>query len=95
MYDELNRRHFTEAGILNDRSLLLDTAEKVLGGVRDREKCGDFLASSRGVDAVLRTVDMVHELGIHGIPTLVVDGGRTVLGGAERANSVANALRQV
>jgi hypothetical protein len=94
VYDELNRRHFTEGGILNDKTLLLDTVELILGS-EEMSKCGDFLESSRGVEAVMRTVDAVHDLGVHSIPTLIIDGGRTVMSGAERADSVADALRQV
>eukprot|EP00602_Paraphysomonas_sp_CaronLab_P007948 CAMPEP_0185035476 /NCGR_PEP_ID=MMETSP1103-20130426/26918_1 /TAXON_ID=36769 /ORGANISM="Paraphysomonas bandaiensis, Strain Caron Lab Isolate" /LENGTH=218 /DNA_ID=CAMNT_0027572571 /DNA_START=187 /DNA_END=843 /DNA_ORIENTATION=+ len=91
LYNLLNKKHFTESGILNDTDLLLDSAEAVGA---DRRVCATFLESSRGKDAVLRTVDMVHELGIHSIPTLVVDG-RYVVSGAARADEVANTLRQV
>lgn len=94
VYDELNRKHFTESGILNDKMLLLDAAESVLGS-DERQKCSEFLGSYRGVEAVMRTVDAVHELGIHSIPTLVIDGGRVVMSGAERAESIAETLLDV
>ena len=35
------------------------------------------------------------DLGIHSIPTLLVDGGRFVVGGAARASEVEQALRRV
>ena len=34
-----------------------------IGGV-DRAQCETFLQSTAGVDAVLRTVDMVHSMGV-------------------------------
>ena len=94
LYDELNHRHFTQGAILNDMDMLLDCAETILGPP-GRDQCETFLGLDTGVDAVLQTVSNVHQMGIHSIPTLVVDGGAIVISGAERAEGVAHALRQV
>jgi predicted DsbA family dithiol-disulfide isomerase len=71
LYSVLNRKHFTEGGILNDLDMLLDSVEEAGA---DRADCERFLLSTDGVESIFRTVDAVHSLGIHSIPTVVVDG---------------------
>ena len=92
LYDALNRKHFIEGGVLNDMGLLLDTVEQV--GL-DRAACEEFLLSSTGEREVLETVDRVQALGIHSIPTLVLDGGKYVLNGAADSAEVSRALRRI
>jgi predicted DsbA family dithiol-disulfide isomerase len=91
LYASLNRRHFTEGGALNDLNLLLGAAEDV--GV-DTIDANTFLASSQGETEVLRAVDIVHQLGIHSIPTLIVDG-QYMLNGATHYNEICDTLRSV
>jgi predicted DsbA family dithiol-disulfide isomerase len=91
VYDELNRRHFTEGGILNDMALLLDSCKQV--GL-NRKECEQFLLSHEGVDEILQTVDLVHSYGIHSIPTLIVDG-KYMIDGAAHADDVIKILRQI
>lgn len=91
LYAVLNRKHFIEGGILNDMNLLLDSVDEV--GL-NREECEQFLKSDVGVDSVLRTVDEVQKLGIHSIPTLVVDGQYTV-GGTAPIEEIFEVLKMV
>lgn len=92
MYNILNRKHFTEGGILNDESLLLSAIDEI--GL-DRQKCKEFLDSKEGTEEILKMVDMVHALGIHGIPVLIINGGQAVIQGAAHADEIASQLRQV
>lgn len=117
LYSSLNRRHFQEAGILNDLSLLLDAVAEV--GPEHGLNVGEAEAFLQGHDAagsrsaavaaaaaaaaseaeVLAAVERVHdELGVHSIPTLLIDGGRVLLGGVasmEARSEVFDALRAV
>ncbi len=91
VYDLLNHKHFIEAGILNDMSLLLDACEQA--GLQ-RQECARFLSSEEGAQEILHTVDLVNSYGIHSIPTLVVDG-KYMVNGASPADEVAETLRRV
>mmetsp|Transcript_18079 Transcript_18079/g.33932 ORF Transcript_18079/g.33932 Transcript_18079/m.33932 type:complete len:235 (+) Transcript_18079:153-857(+) len=93
LYEVLNRKHFIEGSLLNDMDMLKSALEEI-GGV-DVARCDAFLQSSEGVEAVLRTVDMVHSMGVHSIPTLVIDGGTFVLDGATRAGDIVTTLRKI
>jgi predicted DsbA family dithiol-disulfide isomerase len=61
LYEVLNRKHFTEGCLLNDMSVLVSALEEI-GGV-DVSRCEAFLQTRDGVEAVLRTVDLVHSMG--------------------------------
>jgi predicted DsbA family dithiol-disulfide isomerase len=93
LYDVLNRKHFTEQGILNDMTLLLEAAGEV--GC-DVHACRLFLESREGEEEILSTYHRVtEECGINSIPTLIVDGGKYVISGAVHANTIADTLRAV
>ena len=92
VYDDLNRRHFIEGAKLNDRRMLLDLA--AAHGC-DREAAAAYLDSPEGAEDVRRTYQAVQEMGINGIPTFVIDGGATVLGGAVHAAELERTLRQI
>lgn len=91
LYDILNRKHFIEGGVLNDMALLLEACDEA--GV-DKDECRDFLLTDKGSAHIMNAVDIVHSLGIHSIPTLIVDG-QHVVNGAARAGEVAQTLRRV
>lgn len=93
LYSVLNRKHFIEGGLLNDIEILKEALQEIEDV--DVDKCITFVLSNQGEEAVLRTVDLVHSLGIHSIPTLVIDGGSFVLDGANRSEDVARTLRQI
>jgi len=102
-YELLNRRHFTERGVLDDMELLLEAVDAVNlwyaanparspGGL-DREAVRVYLDSTRGMAAVLRVYDEVQRLGIYSIPTVVADG--QVYGGHVEAQGITRRLRQI
>ena len=91
LYDVLNRKHFIEGGVLNSTALLLDSAVEV--GV-DRGACEAFLDTDVGVSEILSAVDIVQQLGIHSIPTLIVDG-KYFVNGAQTSQYIKEILRAV
>ena len=91
LYAELNRRHFTEGAALNDPSVLTDAAAAVGLG---RQEAAAFVKSKEGEAEVISAYERTQELGIHSIPTLVVDGA-VMLSGASRADEVETALRGI
>ena len=93
LYSVLNRRHFTEAGVLNDVNLLLDSCDEV--GI-DRRICEDFLTSAAELckNEVLDMYEAVTRKGIHSIPTTIVDG-QFVFSGAVRSSEYLSAFNQI
>ena len=81
--------HFVNQQLLDDDDVLVRAAEAV--GVSGAEAAA-FLNSDDAEDAVFRAVDHVHALGVHSIPTLLIDG-RLALSGAARFDEVLAELR--
>jgi predicted DsbA family dithiol-disulfide isomerase len=92
LYNVLNRKHFIEGGILNDQYLLLSAVDEI--GL-NRQECQEFLDSKEGINEILQTVDIVHSLGIHSIPVLIINGGQAIVQGAAVADEVIDKLREV
>ena len=88
LYAELNRRHFCDRGILNSDAMLADAIKHV--GIAGNEH---LLAAKECTDRVLEKYNRVLELGIHSIPTLIIDG-RLLLSGASRENEVLQYLKE-
>lgn len=78
--------------MLNDMTCLLDAAAEV--GL-EVFACETFLRSTKGEREILQTVDYVHSIGVHSIPTLVIDGGRDFISGAAEVDTVVATLRSV
>ena len=92
LYEELNRRHFLQAGVLNDRALLVESLGTLQLSESQMSDAIAFLDSGRGEDQILALYDRVtRQFGIHSIPTLVVDGRYTV-SGAQTADEVLQVL---
>jgi predicted DsbA family dithiol-disulfide isomerase len=93
-YAAINRRHFLEAGVLNDDGLL--TASLAEAGLADGAltEAVSYLHSDEGAAEVLATYDRVQAMGIHSIPTLVVDAKHTV-SGAARMDEILSVLERV
>lgn len=89
VYSHLNHAHFVEAQLLNDVGLLVAAAAAV--GL-DATEVEAFVRSDEGESEVLQAAQVVQRLGIHSIPTLVVDGLVTV-SGAAASDEVLDALR--
>lgn len=96
LYAALNRRHFIESGVLNDPELLKGALGDVgVGPGTGLEEAQAFLESGRGTRAVLSMYDTVTEqMGIHSIPTLIVDG-KYMVSGAARSGEVLKMLERV
>lgn len=92
VYDRLNTLHFVEGRRLNDRAMLVGVAAEC--GL-DAGLAEAALASGEGRAQVKATYRRVQELGVHSIPTFVLDGGGAVLGGAAHARELEAALREV
>ena len=93
LYAIFNRKHFLEAGVLNDRELLAASLGEVgLEGAALHDSL-TFLDSERGTDTVLAHWERVQALGIFSIPTLVVDG-KYRTSGAGRADEVLALLER-
>ena len=83
LYDELNRRHFLEAGVLNDITLLKEAVASIGLRAADQKLTFDYIDSDRGVEETLYLYEQTQRLGINSIPTLVIDGQYLVSGAAQ------------
>ena len=93
LYAIFNRKHFMEAGVLNDRELLAASLSEVGLEGAALHSALTFLDGERGTDTVLAHWDRVQALGIYSIPTLVVDG-KYQTSGAGRSNEVLALLER-
>ena len=95
LYSVLNRKHFIEAGILNDKKLLLESLKETGLTEEELQLSIDFLKDeSRGKQEVLQMYEKVQAMGIYSIPTLVVD--RTyIVNGAARADEVLQVFNKL
>jgi predicted DsbA family dithiol-disulfide isomerase len=55
----------------------------------------DFLYGTDGRDEILQTVEMVHDFGINGIPTFILEAGETIWSGAIHANEMVQYFRTI
>ena len=92
VYDILNRVHFVEGRKLNDRALLVAVAYEA--GL-DGDAAELYLSSGKGADDVRRVYNRVQQMGVHSIPTFVIDGGRFVMSGAAHASELEATLRKI
>ena len=53
----------------------------------------DYLYGTDGRDEIFQTVEMVHDFGINGIPTFIMEAGETVLSGAVHAKELVQVFR--
>ena len=90
LYSELNRRHFTEAGVLNDKTMLIEAMGVLHLDEIELIEAITFLNDDKlGYDVVMEYVRRVADLGVHSIPTLIVDG-RLSASGAQTSENVLN-----
>jgi len=94
LYDQLNQRHFLQAGVLNDRSLLSASIAGIGLSSQHVQELEEFLDNPlRGREVTLELYQRTQSLGVDSIPTLVVDG-QYMLSGAARASEVERVLKQ-
>lgn len=91
LYADLNKRHFEGGAKLNDSALLAEAAARV--GV-PRDEAERFLASGEGEDEISSATATLRRLGVHSIPTFVVDG-QLVVNGAARAEEFVDLFDRI
>ena len=89
-YAHLNHAHFVGGALLNDMELL--RAAAAAAGV-DADEAEAFLRTPRGEAEVWRTIATLDRLGVHSIPTLIVQG-QVMAQGAEREDEYLEVLRE-
>ncbi|KAH8055834.1 DSBA-like thioredoxin domain containing protein [Aureococcus anophagefferens] len=93
MYADLNHRHFELGKKLNDRAMLLEVA--VAAGA-ELSKAMDFLDDpDAGREEITAAQAKLRELGVSGIPTLLLGGEWQLPSGALHADDIVPALRMV
>jgi len=94
LYDQLNQRHFLQAGALNDRALLSACVSSIGLSVAQVQALERFLDDpQRGRDVTLQLYGRAQSLGIDSIPTLFVDG-QFMVSGAAHSSQVEEGLRR-
>lgn len=81
LYSVLNHKHFIEAGVLNDNSMLINACEEV--GI-DIEGVERFLTSDQYKEEVMQMYNNVIDSGIESIPTIIIQGEYVVNGAANK-----------
>jgi predicted DsbA family dithiol-disulfide isomerase len=93
MYADLNHRHFELGKKLNDRAMLLEVA--VAAGA-ELSRAMDFLDDpDAGREEITAAQAKLRELGVSGIPTLLLGGEWQLPSGALHADDIVPALRMV
>jgi len=91
LYAKLNARHFECGQKLNDIAMLAEVAAEV--GL-DPVEAAEYLESGAGATEIAEAQSILARLGIHSIPTFIINGRRAV-GGAARSGELTRVLRHV
>ena len=96
LYADLNFRHFEEGKKLNDRRMLAEAAGRAGGGRAGVTEAAAlaFLDSGEGEAEIALAQRVLQDLGIHSIPTTLVDGQFSI-GGALPADEVEQLFRKL
>mmetsp|Transcript_28436 Transcript_28436/g.70431 ORF Transcript_28436/g.70431 Transcript_28436/m.70431 type:complete len:229 (+) Transcript_28436:246-932(+) len=92
LYDLLNQRHFVEGRKLNDHVMLADAACEA-AGVNKTETLA-FLRSGEGLANIQAAMRLLGAMGVHSIPTFIVDG-RFRVDGAARSDEFVSLFRKI
>jgi len=92
LYASLNQRHFVEGEKLNNTEMLVEAA--LLVGA-EPEATRAFLASDEGHAEIQRAQHRLRQLGVSGIPTLILGGKWQMPSGAIGAEQLVEAFRMV
>ena len=93
MYADLNTKHFEGGVKLNDREMLVEAAVKVGA---DRDAATAFLADeNEGRPEIEAAQRKLRDLGVSGIPTLILGGKHQLPSGANHAETLIQAFRKV
>ena len=92
MYNSLNKLHFEEGQKLNNNKMLIEEAVAVGA---DAEEARQFLESEAGKPEIQAAQAKLRQLGVSGIPTLILGGKWQMPSGALGASSIVDAFRQL
>ena len=92
MYNSLNKLHFEDGQKLNNTAMLVEEAVAVGA---DAEEAREFLESEAGKPEIQAAQAKLRELGVSGIPTLILAGKWQMPSGAISASSLVDAFRQL
>lgn len=92
LYSDLNARHFVEGKNLNNREMLVDAAVRV--GADPDNACA-FLDSDEGNVQIERSQQRLGEVGISGIPTLILGGQLVMPSGALGSDVLVETFRKI
>ena len=92
MYNSLNKLHFEDGQKLNNTAMLVEEAVAVGA---DAEEAREFLESEAGKPEIQAAQAKLRELGVSGIPTLILAGKWQMPSGAIGASSLVDAFRQL
>lgn len=94
LYADLNFRHFERGQKLNDRQMLASAAGRLgIPGISETT-ARDFLDSGEGEAEIAAAQRILGDLGIHSIPTTIVNG-KFSIGGAMQADEVERVFRKL
>mmetsp|Transcript_19133 Transcript_19133/g.49010 ORF Transcript_19133/g.49010 Transcript_19133/m.49010 type:complete len:231 (-) Transcript_19133:568-1260(-) len=92
LYASLNRLHFVEGEKLNNRQMLVDAAAGI--GV-DPADAHNFLDSGAGTAEIQAAQKTLAQLGVSGIPTVILGGIFRLPSGAVSAQTLVEVFREV
>ena len=92
MYNSLNKLHCEDGQKLNNTAMLVEEAVAVGA---DAEEAREFLESEAGKPEIQAAQAKLRELGVSGIPTLILAGKWQMPSGAIGASSLVDAFRQL
>jgi predicted DsbA family dithiol-disulfide isomerase len=91
LYSILNAKHFVEGAKLNDGVMLAAAAGEA--GL-DADAASIYLESGQGEEEIAAAQQLLNQMGIHSIPTFIVNG-RHAVGGAARTSELVKVFRQL
>lgn len=92
LYADLNSRHFEQGTKLNDREMLVEAAEAVGADAAEARR---FLASGEGLREIGAAQAKLAQMGISGIPTLILGGLYQLQSGAVGSDTLVQAFRRL
>ena len=92
MYNSLNKLHFEDGQKLNDAEMLIREAAAVGA---EEEEARAFLASDAGKPEIEAAQHKLRQLGVSGIPTLILGGRWQLPSGAIGATTIVEAFREL
>lgn len=99
LYDRLNVYYFVEGHSLNDKPRLANIASKELQKHGHPSITPDtilaFLNGNEGRHEIENAIQTLSQLGVSGIPTFIIEGGKTVLNGAAGWRSFWRVFREI